>query len=437
MSTAIIDLSALYWRNWHLSETEELSSAQRKTLGFVRSLYADYDNIYVAIDRPPYKRCDVFPDYKANRPPRNEAAVEELKKTIDAIKKDGWRVAYCDGYEADDVIATLVKKHPDAVVFGTDKDLLQCCDVTDPYKQNTVKTAQNTLCVEREKVVDYLALVGDSSDNIPGVKGVGPKTAVALIDEFDDIAGIYKATIETPEKFKKSTLENLNDAASWIDTTYSIIKLSYDLDLTIDYQEPSETVDAEYEETPTTTEETAIEPTNGKRVQHIVKHSDVSYERSLEPVGTGEAWNISKAFFESRLYSKFPTREAIFVTMIRGRALGLDVTTALDSIDVIQGKPTMSAQLMTALVQASPPCEYLYCEEATPEKGVWVTKRRNNPKEQRKEFTIEDAARLGLSDKDNWRKQPATMLQWRSGAAICRMVYPDVTKGLYAREEFE
>ena len=63
---AIVDISAVYWRCYHVSEGEEVSAAARKTLSFVRNLYGTYgaENIVIAIDAPPYKRCDIYPEYK-------------------------------------------------------------------------------------------------------------------------------------------------------------------------------------------------------------------------------------------------------------------------------------------------------------------------------------------------------------------------------------
>lgn len=439
---AIVDISAVYWRNWHLSEQDEVSAAARKTLSFVRGLYGEYgvENIVIAIDAPPYKRCDVYPPYKANRPDKNEAAVHELKKAIESILDDGVTGAKCQGYEADDVIATLVKDG-EWIVYGTDKDLLQCTDLIEPYT-GKVKTAETTLEVPRHQVVDYLALIGDSSDNIKGVDKIGPKTAVKMLQKYGSIKGIYDA-INTDEKaFTPATKANLIDAIQWIDTTRQIIKLSDDLALDFERREPKKGEDTmsdiENETVETMPVETKIQTIkNDEPVSIQVQHEQMSFKQSLEPVGLSQLWKISQAFINSKMYSKFPTAEAAMVTIMRGRALGLDATTAMDGINVIQGKPTMSASLMVALVLSSPQCEYMYCEEMNDIHAVWIAKRKGTPKEVRREFTMEHAKRMGLDKKDNWLKQPEVMLQWRCAAALIRQLFPDVINGLYATEEFQ
>ena len=432
MPTQIIDLSALYWRNWHASDGDEVSSARRKTLGFVRSLYTG-GSVIVAIDKPPYKRTEMYPEYKANRPERNEAAIEELKRCIEEIKADGWKVAYAPGYEADDVIYTLVQEYKDAVVYGTDKDLLQCCDIKEPWS-GKIKTPEETLRVKRDQVVDYLTLVGDASDNIPGVKGVGPKTACALLETFGSLDGIAEARIKTPDKFKPKTIEAWDEAQDWIGKTRELIQL----------QDCSDTIvigQREKEDQPMTEAiEPTVEPEDKAEPQSTaitVQHEEVGFRQSLEPIGMEECWRVSKAFLQSRMYSKFPTAEAIMVTIMRGRALGLDATTALDGIHVIQGKPTMAASLMVGLVLASPKCEYLYCSECTEDHATWVGKRVGMPTEITRTFTTEDARKMGLLDKENWRKQKPTMQKWRGGSLIIRELFPDVINGLYATEEME
>lgn len=438
---AIIDIAAVYWRNWHLSEAEEVSAAARKTLEFVRGLYADYgtENIIVAVDAPPYKRCEVYPEYKANRPPRNESATHELKQAIEKILDDGVMTARCQGYEADDVIATLAKDG-ETVVYGTDKDLLQCTDLIEPYT-NKIKTAESILKVTREKVVDYLTLIGDSSDNIKGVDKIGPVTAVKMLEKYGSIKGIYAALRDTPTAFTPATSDNLAAAMQWIDTTRSIIELSYDLELEFEQREMKKMEHGmEQEENKETEIDVVTEKENGIEAQPVsiaISHEQLSYKQSLEPVGLQQLWKVSNAFINSRMYSKFPTAEAVMVTIMRGRALGLDATTSLDGINVIQGKPTMSASLMVALVLSSPQCEYMYCDEMDETKAVWIAKRSGTPKEVRREFTIEHAKRMQLTTKDNWQKQPEVMLQWRCAAALIRQLFPDVINGLYATEEMQ
>lgn len=431
---AIVDLSAIYRRYWHASEGEDMSSAKRKTLSFVRSLYSDHSEVIVALDSPPYKRSEVYPEYKANRQPMPAAIADELKNTIENIANDGWKIAKCDGYEADDVIATLVKQYGDVSVYGSDKDLLQCCDLTEPGT-GKISTAMSRLGVDRDKVVDYLTLIGDSSDNIKGVNGVGPKTAVRMLAKYGDIKGIYNALRDDTAAFTESTSANLRDAMAWIDTTRQIIQLSDDLDIEIeqrDVERSPETLDEpEIESVTTLATVTPIQPA-------VVRKIDVNYATSLEPVGIDELWRVSKGLFDSGLYSSFVNAQGAMAAVMHGRELGLGAAASLSSICVVKGRPTLYAETMVALVKASPVCEYIQCTERTAERCTWVTKRRGNPQPTTLSMTYKECAAISPDSKlTQLQRQPATMIMWKCAAAICRMEYPDVTKGIHATEEFQ
>ena len=101
--TAIFDLSAIYWRNWHASKNEEQSSAKQKTLAYIRERYSSFDKMCVALDSPPYERKDIFPAYKANREEKPKAATEELRNTIESLRNDGHYILSCKGQEEEAV----------------------------------------------------------------------------------------------------------------------------------------------------------------------------------------------------------------------------------------------------------------------------------------------------------------------------------------------
>ncbi len=148
-------------------------------------------------------RDDLFDAYKANRPSMPDALREQVKPLLEAIAANGWPLLRVEGVEADDVIGTLARQATAAdmavtIVTG-DKDMAQLvsADVTllDTMPRGPNRTPRATDAagvVERfgvrpDQIIDYLALVGDSSDNIPGVPKVGPKSAVALLAHFDHI----------------------------------------------------------------------------------------------------------------------------------------------------------------------------------------------------------------------------------------------------------
>ncbi len=174
------------------------------------------EHIAISFDRKEKTfRHDITDTYKANRPP----APDELHQQVEPIKEFFAAIGLQDiskaGYEADDVIATLAEKYKnkfDIVIVSGDKDFAQLVEdrvtLYDPKKSTALK-AENIKAkydVNPEQFIDYLAICGDSADNIPGVKGIGPKGASKLLNEFETLDGIY----ENLEKIQaKGILEKL------------------------------------------------------------------------------------------------------------------------------------------------------------------------------------------------------------------------------------
>lgn len=169
-------------------------------------------------------RHDIDPNYKANRSAPPEDLLKQLPIAIEWIKKMRFAEFSQDGYEADDVIASLVKhaKINDMKVriVTHDKDLYQLIDdgrvvIFDPLKKIEIDESG---CLEKfglspSKIRDYLAFAGDSADNIPGVKGIGPKGAKKLLDEFGDLISVYDRIDEVRnERVKNMLLENKEEA---------------------------------------------------------------------------------------------------------------------------------------------------------------------------------------------------------------------------------
>jgi hypothetical protein len=130
------------------------------------------------------------------------------------------------------------------------------------------------------------------------------------------------------------------------------------------------------------------------------------------------------------------TPEAAVAIILKGRELGLPVMQSFEAIDNIQGKPTLKPQAMLALIHASPYCAGVTVEAG--DNGCTVTMRRRNAEgviEHSETFTKQDADRLGLSTKDNYKKQPRTMYKWRAVAACARVIFPDVIQNMLTPEE--
>lgn len=158
--------------------------------------------------------------------------------------------------------------------------------------------------------------------------------------------------------------------------------------------------------------------------------------RAFEPNSFREAVELSKVLIASGLMPRSVGRPEAAVTIIMaGRELGLTAMQSLRAIHVVEGKPTLSADLMVALVKKLPDCEYFRLVKSTGEIATYETKRRGDPEPTTLSFTFEEAKAAGLTGKDNWRKYTAAMLRARASAALCRAVYPDAMMGIYDPDE--
>ncbi len=153
-------------------------------------------------------RHDKFADYKKDRKPMPDDLIWQVPMISDIARLQGLPVLLKEGYEADDIMATIVerfkKKFSKIVVVSGDKDLMQMVSgnvvVYDPYKDQEfdAPAVKEKLGVPPERVTDYLALMGDSTDGVPGVPGVGPKRAKAFLEKYGDL----KTALEKEEKLK-------------------------------------------------------------------------------------------------------------------------------------------------------------------------------------------------------------------------------------------
>ncbi len=146
-------------------------------------------------------RKEIYPDYKANRDPAPEELKLQFARCREITRALGCREFASDRFEADDIIGTLVTRMREqglrSTILSRDKDLLQLLDAGDAMwdftggKKTAYGDVHGKFGVTAEQMVDYLALAGDSVDNIPGVPGVGPKTAAALLGHFGDMDSLF------------------------------------------------------------------------------------------------------------------------------------------------------------------------------------------------------------------------------------------------------
>jgi hypothetical protein len=167
----------------------------------------------------------------------------------------------------------------------------------------------------------------------------------------------------------------------------------------------------------------------------------VDYERQLEPRTLAEAFNLAKSMFQSRLFSAYGSDHAVLSTILAGREFGMPAMASLRAFHIIEGRPTLAADTIRALVLQSGAAEYFRCTERTNERATFATKRKGEP-EFTLSYTVAEARIAFKGDdiafaKSAWGKYPADMCVARAGAKLARLVYPDVVHGVYSREEFD
>jgi len=242
----LIDGSSYLYRAFHAmppltTSTGLPTGAVKGVTNMLRNLRKENpDAYYLSIFDAKGKnfRHDLYKDYKANRPPMPEELREQLSPLKEICNAMGMPVIEIPKVEADDVIATLAemgaRQGMPIVISSLDKDLMQL--VEDPLikMMNTMNNqvydvagVEGKFGVHPNQIIDYLALVGDTSDNVPGVPKVGPKTAVKWLSEFKTIKGI----IENADSLTGVVGQNFRDSISDLDRNIELVTLKKDVDL--------------------------------------------------------------------------------------------------------------------------------------------------------------------------------------------------------------
>lgn len=194
-------------------------------------------------------RTQLYPEYKANRDAPPEDLFPQVNRAIEMLEAIGVPVIGCEGFEADDVLATIATdfstKHPDIRVriISKDKDLKQLLgegtpptEMYDVHKDELITEADlmEDLGIRPNQMIDLLTLMGDTADNIPGVPGIGIKTAAKLLAEFDTLSGVFEAAKQG--KIKGKRCENILDSEPSLPLSKELVTLRHDVPIELNLE---------------------------------------------------------------------------------------------------------------------------------------------------------------------------------------------------------
>jgi 5'-3' exonuclease len=362
--------------------------------------------------------------------------------------------------------------------------------------------------VRPDQIRDYLTLVGDGADNIKGCRGIGEVKAAALLNQFGSLDEVYRNLTEHGTLFKPAMATALREFQPRMEEVRTLITLRTDVELpfheiaedrvpaaadtflTFNPEDESEDYDpmattppvapappvpspvpvesaaaapADVHTEPQEPAQAAAEPKPGphaiepaadprvtlasnERVREGEVLAAVDYERRLDPQSMRDARILAKDLYDSHMFSAYGSPQAVLSTIMVGRELGLPAMASLRAVHNIEGKHSLSAQAMVAIILKSGLAEYFEPVEFTDKTCTYATKRVNGRREIAVTHTIE-MAQLAWPKKDKdwerawlasgWGRNPTDMLVARATARLARMVYPDLLAGLYTPEELE
>jgi len=241
----LVDGSSYLYRAFHAMP--DLRNAEGAPTGAIygminmlRRLRQDYSAAYMACvfdAKGKTFRDDLYPDYKAQRAPMPEDLVRQIEPIHEVVRALGWPILMVEGIEADDVIGTLAVQAAaeglSAVVSTGDKDLAQLVNehvtLVNTMSNETLDRAAviAKFGVPPERIVDYLTLVGDTVDNVPGVEKVGPKTAVKWLTQYDSLDGVINHAADIGGVVG----ENLRRTLDWLPQARTLVTVKCDCDL--------------------------------------------------------------------------------------------------------------------------------------------------------------------------------------------------------------
>jgi len=508
-TVVLIDLSSIAHPIYRMSASEpDPNHTSTQIVAKVRAYASGQPHVAICCDSGRSFRKDLVESYKANRPEREEPLHHQIRIACERLTADGFPIWAAKGFEADDLIATgahlaLARDaETEVLVVSSDKDLLAL--VGPRVRVKSVSTGavydeagvQEKFGVPPTAIRDYLTLVGDASDNVVGAKGIGAKRAAELLDRFGTLDALYsdfnRSTVTDRRLmgFTPALAASIEEFAPRLDEVRRLITMRTDVPIPFDevFAERVAQSVAEFnpnveDEDPMASQEQGEQPSNESEKREVpltgpietpaqvaeptqvapspeqnnvtalspreteVLQAPAEYERQLDPRSMMQARQLSKDLYDARMFGAYGNPQAVLSTVMLGREMGLPAMASLRSIHVIEGKHSLAAALMAAIVLKSGLAEYFeLVGEPTETAVTFETHRKGARNPVKLTHTIEmarqawnkgktEAEREASWKASGWGRNPTDMLVARCQARLARYVYPDLLAGMYTPEE--
>jgi len=384
-----------------LASVQKILAAATNENGFRAVICCDSPNNW-------RKKLDV--EYKANRERKPADFFEHLRRVKERLALDGLYVLECDGYEADDVMATVaalaVKNVHPVMIASPDKDILQL--VSDSNNVRVLRThnyefANNAYVIDKfgvnpQRLGDYLAIVGDDSDNVKGIPGIGGVGASTLLSEYKTLSGVFEDGA-CKDRFERAKLKRwLGKLQAWAGPTVAerdanidmiaksrilvglkndipgvdfaeIIKERKPQSLTIDNEDGEDSAELGFDEVPISKPDPMMRDVNPSAPLFNVPHVDATVEtqsnqkqnlpepapretaltvkapalglqqwdENLQPTGMSGLWWFCQRTIDSRM-GKFETPDMVLLAVLRGKDFGLSPSASVDIFHMMPQK---------------------------------------------------------------------------------------------------
>lgn len=485
----------------------------------IRAMLSTWPHAAVCCDSGKSFRHELDSNYKAQRDETPAPYLHQCATALDVLRADGYPVWSVAGFEADDLMATGCFQNEmlnqrgghqttEVLLVTGDKDMHQLISpLVKVFRPAVGSNPAVTYDAEHfseqhnglspNQIVDYLALVGDASDNIRGADGIGPKTAAKLLAEFGNLDDLY-AAMDSGKTFTPAQQKSLIEFYPHLANVRKLLTLRTDVPLPFeeifrervattpngakmaeideDDDENSGSIEGRAETEPAraqsddsgpdvngpvvdsgshgasqpavrsgvadVAESSRTQQGSGQQALTVVRNAaPVPLEWELEPRSMNQSIQLANLLFESQLFGSYGTAQGVLSTILAGREMGLKAMESLRGFHIIENKPSMSAGLIHALVLRSGKAEYFRCSERADTHATFETKRVGEPP-MSLTFTIDEGKRAWSRDQkawdaSGWGKNPKDMLVARASSKLARLVYPDVVHGCYDSEEIE